>query len=186
MSEKISRRVFLKTTGFAALSVAAASVLGGCNISPLPGNATLTDFSDPTEIVATDTTYSISVTPLSDEWESYAQTFESDEKIHHYIYFGLRISEPTNEITIKKSNFTCSAGKVFGLGNITLNDSNKYTIPTVWPVEAGSTKAVPVYIDLGDIEKKSLEKIDIKLTVSGKTVPIVYDPINTAASIDNH
>lgn len=81
MSEKISRRVFLKTTGFAALSVAAASVLGGCDVSPLPGNATLTDFGEALPVAAQDNmSYSISATPLSEEWHSYAAAFESDEK----------------------------------------------------------------------------------------------------------
>lgn len=184
MSEKISRRVFLKTTGFAALSVAAAGVLGGCELNPLPGNATLTDFCESTPVAAKDNmAYSISATPLSDEWSSYAEAFESDEKIHHYIYFGLRIIEPTKDFTIKTSNLTCSAGKIFGFGNIALNDNNKYSIPTEWTVKASNTKAVPVYIDLGDIRRSSLSSLEIKLTASGKTIPILYSPLDLAAEI---
>ena len=184
MSEKISRRVFLKTTGFAALSVAAAGVLGGCDVSPLPGNATLTDFGEALPVAAQDNmSYSISATPLSEEWHSYAAAFESDEKIHYYIYFGLRIETPTKDFKIKKSNLSCSAGKVFGFGNITLNDSNKYSIPTEWTVKASYTKAVPVYIDLGDVRRSSLSSLEIKLTVSGKTIPISYSPLDTPAEI---
>lgn len=177
MSEKISRRVFLKATGFAALSVAAAGVLGGCDISPLPENATFTDFSNPATVSA-ENPYYISATALSNEWTSYAASFESDGTIHHYVYLGLRISEPNSEFKITKSNLSCSAGKIFGFGNIILNDSSKYTtsLPEL-TVTPGGTKTVPLYIDLGDKSISSLSSLEIRLTAYKKTVTLHYEPI---------
>ena len=174
----------MKTTGFAALSIAAAGVLGGCELSPLPGTATLTDFCDAQSIVAKEMTYDISVTPLSDEWTSYAATFESDGKIHHYLYIGLSISRPTHDFSVRTSNFTCNAGKIYGFGNIALSDSSKYTIPTELKITAGDTKTVPLYIDLGDKTKSSLSDLEIRLTAYNKAVTIRYNPIGTAPVIN--
>ena len=178
MSEKISRRVFLKATGLAALSVAAAGALGGCgNLSPLPGNVTLPGPGDYQTIVANDMSYDIAVTAMSDEWESFSTQFESDGKLHHYVYIGLYINRPTKDFSVAKKNFSCTCGSIFGFGNIRLNDgATRYTADDTLKVSAGGSKSVPLYIDLGEKTRSSLmgKEFDIKLTAYGKVVTIHY------------
>ena len=184
MSEKISRRVFLKTTGFAALSVAAAGVLGGCDVSPLPGNAALPSVSDTDYFTVSDATnpYDIAASAFSvDEWNSLS-VYESDSKDHYYIYIGLYIKNPNVKFTLSTSNIKCSCGTVYGIGNVRLNsDASRYMIDQSIELEAGSAKGYPLYIDLGDkVRRSSLNstEIDITVTAYGKTVKIHYLNVN--------
>lgn len=189
MSEKISRRVFLKTTGFAALSVAAASVLGGCELNPLPGNATLPAVNNDDYIAVSSTTnsYEIAASAFSaDEWNSLS-VYEPDGKGHYYIYLGLYIKSPSLKFTLRASNIKCSCGTVYGIGNVRLNsDASRYTIDQSIELEAGSAKGYPLYIDLGDkVRRSSLNstEINITITVYGKTVKIHYLNVNEAPNI---
>jgi len=181
MSEKISRRVFLKATGLAALSVAAAGAFAGCSLSPLPGNATLPSVDDDAyqTVTGSSNSYEIAFTSLSDQWESLS-TYESDSTPHRYIYAGLYIRGANSDFTLRKSSIQCTIGgktaKVAGLGNVALNsDATRYQFPSELKVSAGSTVGVPLYIDLGDNTLSSLTGAPITITVKAvKTVTVDY------------
>lgn len=181
MSEKISRRVFLKATGLAALSVAAAGVLGGCTgLSPLPGNVTLTPPDDSSfQIVIANNSYEVAATSLSDQWESMS-IYESDSKVHHYVYAGIFIKSANSELTIKTSNLSCTIGgktvKVAGLGNVGLNsEATYYSIPDSVTIPAGTQKGFPVYLDLKDDSITSMQDKKVVITMNvGKKVTITY------------
>ena len=184
MSEKISRRVFLKATGLAVLSVAAAGALEGCgSLLPLPSNVTLPSVSesDYRTVQGVKNTYDIAFTALSDQWESLS-VYEKDDKPHRYIYAGLYIRQPNSDFTLLAANVRCSingetAKTVAGLGNIALNKgSTSYVIPSKLEVSAGSTVGVPLYIDLGDYKLSNLTGAPIDLTLSsyGRTIKVHY------------
>ena len=181
MSEKISRRVFLKATGLAALSVAAAGALGGCTgLSPLPGNVTLTPPDDSSFHTVTATNkYDVAATSLSDQWESMS-IYESNSKVHHYIYAGVFIKNADTELKITKNNFACKIGgkivTVAGLGNIGLNsEATYYSIPDSVTIPAGTQKGFPVYLDLKDDSITSMQDQEVVITMNvGKKVTITY------------
>ena len=182
MSEKISRRVFLKATGLAALSVAAAGALGGCSISPLPSDETLPPVNeeDYRLVGSGNNNCYIAFTSLSDQWESMSN-WESDSKSHRYIYTGLYIKGANNSFTLNKASIHCTIGgkkaTVAGLGNIKLNDgATRYVIPSELKVSAGSPAQAPLYIDLGDYTLTSLVStpIDITINILGETVSVHY------------
>ena len=81
---------FLKTTGAAALAVAASGMLAGCGegYGATPGNPTL-----PTIDTGTYATFGntyVDMGPLTGTWVS-RTTYESDGWRHNYLYTGLSI-----------------------------------------------------------------------------------------------
>lgn len=178
MSEKITRRVFLKATGLAALSIAAASALGGCSLSPLPGNAVLPSVDDNAYRSVTGTPgYDIAFSSLSDQWESMS-IYESDSKSHRYIYAGLYIKKADKKFTLSTSSIQCKIGdkkaKVAGLGNIAMNEgATSYKFPTKVEIAAGTPVGLPLYIDLGDSKLTDLTGTSIEITI-GKTIKAFY------------
>lgn len=183
MSEKISRRVFLKATGLAALSIAAAGALGGCSLSPLPSNVTLPSVDNDayqTVVGGENASYDIAFSSLSDEWESMS-IYEKDSKAHRYIYAGLYIKNADKKFNLSASNVQCTIGgkaaTVAGLGNITLNKgATAYEFPTKVDVAVTTPVGVPLYIDLGDRKLSDLVATPIEITVksSGKTIKASY------------
>lgn len=181
MSEKITRRVFLKATGLAALSIAAASALGGCSLSPLPGNVTLPSVSDDAYQTVTGTPgYEIAFSSLSDQWESMS-IYESDSKQHRYIYAGLYIKNADKKFTLTTSSIQCKIGskaaKVAGLGNIAMNEgATSYKFPTKVEIAVGTPVGLPLYIDLGESKLLDLTATPIEITIksSGKTITASY------------
>ena len=159
MSELITRRTFLKTTGAAALVAAAGSMLVGCGegYGATPGNPTLPTID--TGTFATFGSTYVDMGPLTGTWVS-RTTYESDGWRHNYLYTGLSIDNSyntTSSVTISTSNFTCkhngtteSGLKVCSLGNFGLNSAGtgfKYVSSVT--VAKGDRKTFPIYIDLG-------------------------------------
>ena len=181
MSEKITRRVFLKATGLTALSIAAASALGGCSLSPLPGNVTLPSVDDTAYGTVTGTPYyRIAFSSLSDQWESMS-IYESDSKQHRYIYAGLFIKDADKKFTLTTSSIQCKIGskaaKVAGLGNIAMNEgATSYKFPTKVDIDVSTLVGLPLYIDLGESKLTDLTGTPIEITIksSGKTITASY------------
>lgn len=181
MSEKITRRVFLKATGLAALSIAAASALGGCSLSPLPGNAVLPSVDETAYQPVTGTPgYEIAFSSLSDQWESMS-IYEPDSNPHRYIYAGLYIRKADKKFTLSTSYIQCKIGgkaaKVAGLGNIAMNEgATSYKFPTKANIDVGTLVGLPLYIDLGDHKLTDLTATPIEITInsSGNTITASY------------
>ena len=180
MSEKISRRVFLKATGLAALSIAAAGTLGGCNVfDPTPGNPTLPAVNDHLQVGSM---LDIGFGALSGQWKSQAQ-FESNKTEHYYLYTGIYLhNTSSSDITLNTTDFKCSidadgaSAKVCSFANIDM-DSDKltYTFEKTLSLKNGTpAKVYPFYVDLGSINPTSL---------IGKTITITYKaPDNVSVS----
>lgn len=191
MSEKITRRVFLKATGLTALSIAAASALGGCSLSPLPGNVALPSVDDTAYQTVNGTpSYDIAFSSLSDQWESMS-IYESDSKSHRYIYAGLYIKNADKPFTLSTSYIKCKIGgkdaKVAGLGNIALNEgATSYKFPTKVEVAVGTPVGLPLYIDLGDSKLSDLTGTPIEITVtsSGQTIKASYTTPSSTPSLN--
>lgn len=181
MSEKITRRVFLKATGLTALSIAAASALGGCSLSPLPGNAVLPSVDETAYGTVTGSPYyKIAFSSLSGEWPS-MPIYESDSKSHRYIYAGLFIKDADKKFTLTTSSIKCKIGskdaKVAGLGNIAMNEgATSYKFPTKVDIAVGTPVGLPLYIDLGESKLSDLTATPIEITIkySGKTITASY------------
>lgn len=191
MSEKITRRVFLKATGLTALSIAAASALGGCSLSPLPGNVALPSVEENAyQLVNGTPSYDIAFSSLSGEWKSMS-IYESDSKSHRYIYAGLYIKNAQTKFTLSTSYIKCKIGtkdaKVAGLGNIALNEgATSYKFPTKVDVAVGTPVGLPLYIDLGDSKLSDLTGTPIEITIksSGKTITASYTTPSSIPSLN--
>lgn len=190
MSEKITRRVFLKATGLAALSIAAASALGGCSLSPLPGNAVLPSVDETAYGIVNGTPgYEIAFSSLSDQWESMS-IYEPDSNPHRYIYAGLYIRKADKPFTLSTSYIQCKIGgkaaKVAGLGNIAMNEgATSYKFPTKANIDVGTTVGLPLYIDLGDRKLTDLTATPIEITIqsSGNTITASYTTPSSTPSL---
>lgn len=197
MSELITRRTFLKTTGAAALAVAASGMLVGCGegYGATPGNPTLPTIDNST--YANFGSFTVDLGPLSGQWTS-RTTYESDGWRHNYLYTGLFIDNSyntTSSVTIYTSNFTCkhngtteSGLKVCSLGNFGLNSAGtgfKYVSSVT--VAKGERKTVPIYIDLGPVNTTSLNVrgvFTVELKLGGKTATFKYQPIYDDPTIE--
>ena len=107
MSELITRRTFLKTTGAAALAVAASGMLAGCGngeYGATPGSPALPAIDSST--YADFGSFMLDLGPLSGQWTS-RTTYQSDGWRHNYLYTGLKISALTSAVNLSTSNFTC-------------------------------------------------------------------------------
>lgn len=190
MSEKITRRVFLKATGLTALSIAAASALGGCSLSPLPGNAVLPSVDETAYGTVNGTPgYEIAFSSLSDQWESML-IYEPDSNPHRYIYAGLYIRKADKPFTLSTSYIQCKIGgkaaKVAGLGNIAMNEgATSYKFPTKANIDVGTTVGLPLYIDLGDRKLTDLTATPIEITIqsSGNTITASYTTPSSTPSL---
>ena len=197
MSELITRRTFLKTTGAAALAVAASGMLAGCGegYGATPGNPTL-----PTIDTGTYATFGntyVDMGPLTGTWVS-RTTYESDGWRHNYLYTGLSIDNTyntTTSVTIHTSNFTCkhngateSGLKVCSLDNFGLNRAGTgFQYVSSVTVARGDRKTFPIYIDLGPVNTTSLNVrgiFTVELKLGGKTVTFKYQPIDEDPSIE--
>lgn len=191
MSEKITRRVFLKATGLTALSIAAASALGGCSLSPLPGNVTLPSVDESAyQTVIGTPSYEIAFSSLSDQWESMS-IYESDSKPHRYIYAGLYIRRATKKFTLSTSSIKCTIGgkaaKVAGLGNIAMNEgATSYKFPTKVDIAVGTLVGLPLYIDLGDSKLLDLTGTPIEITIKASDRTTITASYTTPSSTPSH
>lgn len=163
MSELITRRTFLKTTGAAALAVAASGMLAGCGngeYGATPGSPALPAIDSST--YADFGSFMLDLGPLSGQWTS-RTTYQSDGWRHNYLYTGLKISALTSAVNLSTSNFTCMHNNekltVCSLGNFGLNDAKTgFKFITSVTVPAGQSNTVPLYIDLGPVNTASFNQ----------------------------
>lgn len=165
MSELITRRTFLKTTGAAALAVAASGMLAGCGdgayastpenlVAPPIDNSDLANFGS----------FTADIGPLSGQWTS-SSIYESDTR-HNYFYTGFKLDNESSrsDVTVSTSNFAFShpaggTGKVCGLGYKGLNSSKTaYVFNQSLTVPAGYSKTVILFIDIGPVTTSSFDK----------------------------
>ena len=180
MSKKISRRVFLKATGFAALAVAASGALTGCGngTSLTPNVSNLPSIDDSTYA---DLGFKLDLGPLSGSWSSQAK-YEADGKSHNYIYTALSVDNQGGQssVTLTPDNFSCSisGSKVCSIGNFDLNSSkNGFDYQTSLTVPAGKPKMLPIFIDLGSTSVSSLygKHFTITVTYGSQQSVFTYD-----------
>ena len=165
MSELITRRTFLQTTGAAALAVAASGMLAGCGdgaYASTPENlvAPPIDIS----VFANFGSFTADIGPLSGQWTS-SSIYESDTR-HNYFYTGFKLdnSSGTSAVTVNISNFAFKhsaggTGKVCGLGYKGLNSSKTaYVFNQSITVPAGQPRNVILFIDIGPVTTSSFDK----------------------------
>ena len=194
MSELITRRTFLKTTGAAALAVAASGMLAGCGdgayastpenlVAPPIDNSDFANFGS----------FTADIGPLSGQWTS-SSIYEGGER-HNYLYAAFAVStmSSTDSITINTSDLTFahtggSKGTVVGLGYKGLNsDKTDYVFNTSLSVGNASQKTVILFIDLGTISNSSFQSLytgqmTLTLKKSGKTAVFTYTGLQDAPS----
>ena len=196
MSELITRRTFLKTTGAAALAVAASGMLAGCGegYGATPGNPTLPTIDSST--YAEFGSFTLDLGPLSGQWTS-RTTYQSDGWRHNYLYTGLKISTTTSVVSLSTSNFICKHNNdtptVCSLDNFDLNDAKTgFNFIKSIKVSAGQTKTVPLYIDLGPVNTDPFNKFysgSFTITVKVGNTSRVFDysgGLINDPSVSNH
>lgn len=198
MSELITRRTFLKTTGAAALAVAASGMLAGCGngeYGATPGSPTLPAIDSST--YADFGSFTVDLGPLSGQWTS-RTTYQSDGWRHNYLYTGLRISSTsTSDVALSTSNFICKHNNktltVCSLGNFDLNDAKTgFNFIKNVEVPASQTKTVPLYIDLGPVNTDPFNKFysgSFTITVTVGNTSRVFDysgGLINDPSVSNH
>lgn len=175
MSKMISRRVFLKATGLAVLSAAAAGALAGCGgggVNPTPGSplAPEIDISEVAEFGRC----TVDLGPMNGTWSSNAK-YEPDHVSHTYIYTGLQIDNglETSPFTLQLSDFSCSIpaipeAKVCSLDNFTLNsDQTGFAFRESLTIAAGNRPSTSIlYIDIGNTPATTLYGQNFTVTIT--------------------
>lgn len=198
MSELITRRTFLKTTGAAMAAAAAGGMLAGCGngeYGATPGSPTLPAIDGST--YADFGSFTVDLGPLSGQWTS-RTTYQSDGWRHNYLYTGLKISSTsTSDVTLSTSNFICKHNNktltVCSLGNFDLNDAKTgFNFMKNVEVPASQTKTVPLYIDLGPVNTDPFNKFysgSFTITVKVGNTSRVFDyngGLINDPSVSNH
>lgn len=192
MSELITRRTFLKTTGAAALVAAAGSMLVGCGGAYASTPDGLVAAAVDSDKVVDFGTFTANIGRF-DQWTS-SSIYEGGE-CHNYLYAAFAVSTMSSaeSITIDTSDLTFahtggSKGTVVGLGYKGLNsDKTDYVFHTSLPVGKASQRTVILFIDLGTISSSSFQslytgKITLTLRKSGKTAVFTYTGLQDAPS----
>lgn len=193
MSELITRRTFLKTTGAAALTVAASGMLAGC------GNGAYASTPDGLVAPAIDSSTAVNFNTFTanigrfDQWTS-SSIYEGGER-HNYLYAAFYVSavDSTASVTINTSDlkFTHSDGSrgtIVGLGYKGLNsDKTDYVFETSLTVNSSYQKTVILFIDLGPISTSSFQSlyrgnITLTLTKNGQKAVFTYTGLQDAPS----
>ena len=188
MSKMISRRVFLKATGLAVLSAAAAGALAGCGgggANPTPGNPLAPDIDN--SYYASFGRCTVDLGPMNGSWSSDAK-YEADHVSHTYIYTGLQIDNglETSPFTLQLSDFSCSipaapGAKVCSLDNFTLNSNNSgFDFRKSFTIAAGSRPSTSIlYIDIGNTPVTNLysKKFTVTITKDEKSYTFLYNDL---------
>ena len=174
MSKMISRRVFLKATGLAVLSAAAAGALAGCGgggANPTPGNPLAPEIDSNSSVDFGKCM--VALGPMSGSWTS-DDKYEPDHVKHTYIYTGLQINNGlgTSDFSLQLSDFSCSIpavpeAKVCSLDNFTLkSDNSGFAFRESLTFAAGSyPKTSILYIDIGNTPVTSLYRTKFTVTI---------------------
>lgn len=159
MSEPISRRTFLKASGLAVLSAAAASALAGCG----GGNWT-PETPLPTLDNTTKKTFNVGTATVTFNLGSFVKAASREGK--YYIYTYLQIDNTMNQdaFPVSISDFTCTVGdapaKVYSLGSFSAG-----TTPTK-AVQVGSItpEKFPFYLEVSEEQYQSIDSTSISVT----------------------
>ena len=191
MSKMISRRVFLKATGLAVLSAAAAGALAGCggggSVNPTPGNPLAPEIDSNSSVDFGGCM--IALGPMSGSWTSDAK-YEPDHVKHTYIYTGLQINNglSNSSFSLQLSDFSCSIpnipeAKVCSLDNFTLN-SNKtgFAFRENLTVLASKSSTSILYIDIGTAQDTNLygKKFTVTITKDSFSHTFYYNDLLNA------
>ena len=192
MSELITRRTFLKTTGAAALAVAASGMLAGCGGAYASTPDGLVAAAVDSDKVVDFGAFTANIGRF-DQWTS-SSIYEGGER-HNYLYAAFAVStmSSTDSSTINTSDLTFahtggSKGTVVGLGYKGLNsDKTDYVFNTSLSVGNASQKTVILFIDLGTISNSSFQSLytgqmTLTLKKSGKTAVFTYTGLQDAPS----
>ena len=166
MSELITRRTFLKTTGAAALAVAASGMLAGCGegYGATPGNPTLPTID--TLNYKGLSSYSVGMGAFSGTFESNS-VYESDGCRHYYLYTALgfqsvdaaSFSLSKNQITFTFKNGNISKRNARSLDNFVIDSATqKYKYFETVPIKTGNS-VIPLYVDLGSIYNVNISHV---------------------------
>ena len=163
MSELITRRTFLKTTGAAALAVAASGMLAGCGGAYASTPDGLVAAAVDSDKVVDFGAFTANIGRF-DQWTS-SSIYEGGER-HNYLYAAFAVStmSSTDSITINTSDLTFahtggSKGTVVGLGYKGLNsDKTDYVFNQSLTVPAGQSKTVILFIDIGPVTTSSFDR----------------------------
>ena len=157
MSELITRRTFLKTTGAAALAVAASGMLAGCGegYGATPGNPTLPTLD--TSNYKGFSSYSVGMGAFSGTFESNS-VYESDGCRHYYLYTALGFQGVNTSFSLSKNKitFTFKKGNISkrnarSLDNFVIDSATqKYKYFETVTINTGNS-VIPLYVDLGSI-----------------------------------
>ena len=187
MSKMISRRVFLKATGLAVLSAAAAGALAGCGgggANPTPGSPLAPDIDN--SDYASFGRCTVDLGPMNGSWSSDAK-YEADHVSHTYIYTGLQIDNglETSPFTLQLSDFSCSipaapGAKVCSLDNFTLNsDKTGFAFRESLTIATPKTSTSILYIDIGNTPVTNLygQKFTVTITKDEKPYTFHYNDL---------
>lgn len=187
MSKMISRRVFLKATGLAVLSAAAAGALAGCGgggANPTPGSPLAPEINSDESAEFGNCT--VDLGPMSGSWTSDAK-YESDHVSHTYIYTGLQINNisGTSDFSLQLSDFSCSipavpGAKVCSLDNFTLNsDKTGFAFRESLTIATPKTSTSILYIDIGNTPVTNLygQKFTVTITKDEKSYTFHYNDL---------
>lgn len=192
MSELITRRTFLKTTGAAALAVAASGMLAGCGegYGATPGNPTLPTID--TSNYKGLPSCSVGMGAFSGTFESNS-VYERDGCRHYYLYTALGFQSVDTSFSLSKNQITFT----FKKGNISKNarsldnfviDSatQKYKYFETVTIKTGNS-VIPLYVDLGsiyDVDISHVGPFDVTYTDGSSKVTFSYSsPLDTTPSI---
>ncbi len=192
MSERITRRTFLKASGAAVLAAAAGGMLAGCGggyastpdglVAPAIDSNTAVNFN----------TFTANIGRF-DQWTS-SSIYEGGER-HNYLYAAFYVSavDSTASVTINIRDLTFthsggSKGTIVGLGYKGLNsDKTDYVFNTSLTVNSSYQKTVILFIDLGPISTSSFQSlyrgnITLTLTKNGQKAVFTYTGLQEAPS----
>lgn len=156
MSELITRRTFLKTTGAAALAVAASGMLAGCGegYDALLNPPTFPSVSDHYQA----DNFSIGMSSFSGCTSN--SQHESSESRGYYLYAAVSFQAVNSQVVLRTSDFTfafdnepfkTNKPSCTSIGNFTLNSSTEKYVPvTQRPIPVSSSTTIPIWIRLGD------------------------------------
>ena len=156
MSALIPRRTFLKTTGAAALAVAASGMLAGCGdgYDALLNPPTLPSVSDHYQA----DNFSIGMSSFSGCTSN--SQHESSESRGYYLYAAVSFQAVNSQVVLRTFDFTfafdnepfkTNKPSCTSIGNFTLNSSTEKYVPvTQRPIPVSSSTTIPIWIRLGN------------------------------------
>lgn len=157
MSERITRRTFLKVSGTAVLAAAAGGMLAGCGdgADDLLNVSTLPSVSEQNLGMCDSNKYYIGMGAF-EGCRSNSQR-ESSGVQHYYLYTAVTFRDVLNAFPLNASDFkfTFTNTKLpqnksaSSIANYTLDSSNKYKATTSRTINTPTSTTIPLWIDLG-------------------------------------